>query len=169
MRKIEVVKWIGIILFLSYIILIIVDLSLDVLGDWQILVFSGILALISTNLIAKGVIIKSSSTMWFALTLILFAITIAIFEVKNNNALDYYYIFSIIPIISSVINLAIFQNLIYIKVVIFNISIIIPVCILYFIQLNFWIISAIFVISLLLGIMVCRSINLNKENENGKI
>ena len=34
-------------------VLLVVDLSLDVLGDWRILVFSLVLALISTNLIGK--------------------------------------------------------------------------------------------------------------------
>lgn len=169
MKRINIIKWIGLILFLFYIVLLVVDLSLDVLGDWRILVFSLVLALISTNLIAKGVIIKSSSTLWFSITLVLFAITIAIFELKSIKAFDYYYIFSLIPIISSIINLAIFQNLIYIKVIILNISIIIPVCIQYFFHLRTWIIITTLVGCIVGGIIVCRCINLNKENENGKI
>lgn len=169
MKKIEIVKWIGVVLFLFYITLIAIDLTLGVLGDYQVLIFSIILALISINLIAKGVIIKSSSTLWFSITLILFALIIIVFEMNFIESIDYYYIFSFIPIISSVINLAIFQNLIYIKVVILNISIIIPVCIQYFLQLETIQILLIYIVSVLIGIIVCRCINLNKENENGKI
>ena len=165
MKKISIVKWIGIILFFVYITLIVVDLIFEVLGDYRILILSLVLALISMNMISKGVIIKSSSTLWFALTLILFAILIAIFELKNINPTEYYYIFSIIPIISSVINLAIFQNLIYIKVIILNISIVIPIFILYFFQLHLLLNLLIFVISIGLGIIISRGIPLNKENE----
>lgn len=164
MKKIIIVKWLGIVLFVVYSVLLIIDFVFDFLGDWKIITFSIILAIISINMIAKGVIIKSSSTLWFAVSLILFAITIAIFDIKNIDPKQYYFIFSIIPIISSIINLAIFENLIYIKVIILNISIAIPVFVWYFWDFKFIINLIISVLSVIIGIVISRFINLNKEN-----
>ena len=145
--------------------MLVIDIIFDVLGDWKIIIFSLLLALISINLIAKGAILKSSSTMWFALTLILFAIVIAGFELNSLNPANYYYVFSIIPIISSLINLAIFKNLIYIKVIVLNISIIIPTIVSYFVDLELYFVFAIAIFCVIMGIVLCRSRNLNKEIE----
>lgn len=165
MKKIDIVKWIGIILFFVYISILIIDIFSGFLGDYNIIVISLILSIISINSVVKGRLIKSSSTMWFAITLILFSILIVIFELKNIKPLDYYFVFSIIPIISSVINLAIFENLIYIKVIIFNISIIIPITIQYFFKLQVFLIAIVSILSIVVGILVCRQISLSKENE----
>jgi len=165
LKKITIVKWIGIILFLIYISMLVIDIVFNILGDLKIIIFSLLLALISINLIAKGVLLKSSSTMWFALTLILFAIVIAGFELNSLNSANYYFVFSIIPIISSLINLAIFKNLIYIKVIILNISIIIPTIVSYFVDLELYFVFAIAIFCVIMGIVLCRSINLNKEIE----
>jgi hypothetical protein len=165
LKKIDIVKWIGIILFFVYISILIIDIFSGFLGDYNIIVISLILSIISINSVVKGRLIKSSSTMWFAITLILFSILIVIFELKNIKPLDYYFVFSIIPIISSVINLAIFENLIYIKVIIFNISIIIPITIQYFFKLQVFLIAIVSILSIVVGILVCRQISLSKENE----
>lgn len=165
MKKIDIVKWIGIVLFFVYISILIIDIFSGFLGDYSIIVISLILSIISINSVVKGRLIKSSSTMWFAITLILFSILIVIFELNNIKPLDYYFVFSIIPIISSVINLAIFENLIYIKVIIFNISIIIPITIQYFFKLQVFLIAIVSILSIVVGILVCRQISLSKENE----
>lgn len=164
MRKIRVVQLIGIALFLVYMGLIVADILFGYLGNYGELVLSILLAIISINLIYKGMLIRSSSTLWFAVSLILFAIAIVVFELLKVSPLDYYWIFSIIPIISSLINVAIFQNLIYIKVIILNISICIPIFIKYFSALNVWWIVAIAGVSVLMGILLCRCINFSKEN-----
>ena len=93
MKKIKIVQFIGILLFIIYVTLLLIDLTLNVLGDVKIIVFSCIMALISINLIAKGVILKSSSTLWFSITLILCAILIAVLEILQKNVSDFYYIF----------------------------------------------------------------------------
>lgn len=165
MRKIQVVQLIGIVLFVTYIALIATDIIFNYLRDYKVLILSSVLAIISLNLISKGVLLKSSSTLWFAITLLLMAIIIVIMHLMDIMPGKYYFIFAIVPIFSSIINLAIFHNLIYIKVIILNVSILIPILIIYFLDLSIWIYWLITIISILLGIVICRSWNLVKENE----
>lgn len=165
MKKIRVVQTIGLVLFVVYIFFVVYDATTGIVEELQIILFSLIMALISLNLIAKGVIIKSSSTLWFAITLILFSIAMIIMDILQLKQLDNYYIFSLIPIISSVINLAIFKNLIYIKVIILNISVFLPILINHVYDLRTWLVIFIGIISVIFGVFVCRYINITKENE----
>lgn len=164
MKKIRVVQIIGIVLFLVYLILILLDIFNKIFGDYRLLIFSSIMAVVSLNMIFKGVIIKSSSTLWFAIFLIISSILIVVFEILKINIEEYYFVFAIIPIFSSLLNLVVFKNLIYIKVIIINLSILIPLIIQSFNNFNIWLNISIYIISILLGIITCRSINLNKEN-----
>lgn len=163
MRKIKVAQLIGIGLFIIYIGLIITDITFDYLGDYVNLSLSIMLALISLNMIYKGVLLRSSSALWFAVLLILFAITIVAFELGSVDPLEYYFVFALIPIISSLINVAIFKNLIYIKVIIINISIIIPISLMYFTGLSVWWLIVIGLVSIIAGVLVCRMIRMDKE------
>lgn len=163
MKKIKIVQLIGLVLFVIYIALIVADLVFNYFGEYGNLILSIFLFVISLNLIYKGVVIRSGSTLWFSISLILFAISIVIFELLNVDPLRYYFIFPIIPIISSLINVAIFENLIYIKVIIINISIIIPIFIMYFTNLSIWWIMGVGVISNILGVLICRHISFDKE------
>ena len=164
MKKIKIIQIIGITLFIIYIGLIISDILLNYMGDYKILTLSFILALVSINSIWKGVVLRSSSTLWFSITLILISITIVIFDLNALVVENYYFIFVLIPIIASLINLAIFHNLIYIKVIILNISIAIPTIIHYFYNLKVWWNILSFGVSIVLGIIICRLWNLDKEN-----
>ena len=146
-----------------YVGLVVCDAVFDFLGNLKVLAFSILLSIISLNLIAKGILIKSSSTLWFAITLILFAIDIMIYDIIHLSPHDFYFVYGIIPIISSLINLAIFSNLIYIKVIILNISILIPLILSYYLNLNIFWILGILAISLVIGIIVCRCISLKRE------
>lgn len=163
MKKIKVVQIIGYVLFIIYLGLIIGEWIWGYWKDFENIAFSILLAIVSLSLIYKGVLIKSSSTLWFAVSLIIYAITIIIFEYLKIDPQNYYYIFVLIPIIASLINLAVFQNLIYIKVIILNISIAIPVFLSRFLSLSIWWILFIRLISVFIGIIICRSINLDKE------
>lgn len=163
MKKIHIVRLIGIVLFVVYLALIILELCIGALGDYAIYILSGVMAIVSLNMINKGVLLKSSSTLWFAITLILWAIVIMVLELCGLEERGYYYVFVLIPIISSLINVAIFRNLIYIKVIIINISIIIPVFIYRFADFNIWWVLAMGLLSIIVGIIICRMINLDKE------
>jgi len=162
-KKIKIVQVIGIALFCIYLMLFVLDLIWGILYDYDIIVFSMFLALISLSMIAKGVLLKSGSTLWFAINLILSAIFIIVINICRLDIDNYYYIISIIPLIASVFNLIIFRYNIYIKLLILNTSIIIPVMIWQFLSLNSWMNLIIACISIVLGILISRGINFGKE------
>lgn len=163
MKKVKIVQIIGIILFVIYVALIISELSFGYLGEVQNIAFSVILAIISLTLIYKGVLLKSGSTLWFAISLILYAILLIIFELLKIYVNDFYYLFVLIPIIASLINIAVFNNLIYIKVIILNISLAIPVFLVSFVEIEWWQTLIVVAMCLFAGIVICRLINFDKE------
>lgn len=163
MKRIRIIQIIGIALFIIYIGLFILDLVYGLLNDWNTFVFSIILALISISLLYKGTLLKSSSTLWFSINLIFSAIFLITINLIDININDCYYVFSLIPLIASLINLFIYRYIIYIKVIILNISAIIPVVLMQFFVLEWWIVLITAVVSILLGILLCRSINLGRE------
>lgn len=167
MKKIKIIQIIGISLVLIYVVLLISDLVWGYLGDTNTLVFSVILVCIGLNLIHKGVLLKSTSTLWFAMCLIIFAICIIILKLNNKNVQDFAYLFGVIPLISSFINLALFGDKIYIKVIILNMSILVPIFTSQCLNLQWFINVGIGVISFILGIIICRHINLDKEKIDG--
>ena len=107
--------------------------------------------------------LKSTSTLWFGLSLILYALAIVTFELIAFDAEKYYYLFVLIPIFSSLIVLAVFSNLIYIKVIIFNLSIAIPIIIYNIFWLTWWWASIIGVVCVGFAIVLCRMISFKKE------
>ena len=163
MKRIKFVQIIGIILFLVYVSLVIVDLLWGILYDMDNLIFSIVLAAISLTSICKGVLLKSASTLWFAVTLILTAILLVILNIYRFNADNCWFVFAIIPSISSIINLIVFKYLIYIKLIILNISVIIPIIIYKYVQFDWWISLIIDILSISLGILVSRLIKFKKE------
>ena len=167
MKKIKIIQIIGISLVLIYVVLLISDLVWGYLGDINTLVFSVILVCIGLNLIHKGVLLKSTSTLWFAMFLIIFAICIIILKLNNQNVQDFAYLFGVIPLISSFINLALFHAKIYIKVIILNMSILVPIFTSQFLNLQWFINVGIGVMAIILGILICRNINLDKEKIDG--
>lgn len=164
MRKIRLVQIVGILLVVVYCILLCLDVIFNGLGNNRIILLSLVLAGIAVNMIVKGVIIRSGSTLWFAITLVISAIAVIIFSINTIDLNKYYYVFAILPIIASLINLVIFQNLIYIRIIIINVSILIPILLYSFVDLALhwvWLIGSVSVIG---GIIVCRMIITNKEN-----
>ena len=166
MKKIRIVSVIGCALFILYILLIISELIWGYLEDTQLLLFSSVLAVISIIMLYKGVLIKSASTLWFAICLILFAISLVVFELVEISV-EYYYLLSLLPIIASIVNIAIFHNLFYIKVIIINLSIFIPLLVTQFVLLDWWWVVLIYAISIVLGIILCRNLSLEKEKIHG--
>ncbi|MBQ7352157.1 MAG: hypothetical protein IJW59_04815 [Clostridia bacterium] len=164
MKKIRVVQFVGIVLFVAYIGLIITDAILDFLADYRLIIFSILLSIISLNLIVKGAILKSSSTLWFANCLILSSFIIVLLDLCQVQISEYYLLFVLIPFISSLINLAIFQNLIYIKIIILNIFIAVPLVFDYFFDFRQWVLWVAVAGCLVVGFLICRSINVDKEN-----
>ena len=167
MKKIKIIQIIGISLVFIYLALLISDVVWGYLGDINTLVFSVILVCIGLNLIHKGVLLKSSSTLWFAMCLIIFAICIIILKLNNQNVQDFAYLFGVIPLISSFINFALFHAKIYIKVIILNMSILVPIFTSQFLNLQWFIDVGIGVMAIILGILICRNINLDKEKIDG--
>lgn len=169
MKRIRIVQLLGFLLVIIYIGLFIIDANFGLLQDMDTSVFSILLVLIGINLIHKGAIIASSSTLWFANNLIFGAITILLLNYLQLNLRDFIYIFAIIPIIPSLINLIILKVKIYVKVLILNASFIIPVLIFQFAYVQWYWILIVSVASLFLGVIICRNINLDKEKIDGKV
>ncbi len=167
MKKVKILQALGYILFALYLALIIMQLSINLFGKYQDIVFSIVLATVSLNLIYKGVLLKSASTLWFAICLILYAIALVVFVLFHISFESHYYIFAFLPIIASLLNIAIFGNLLYIKVIAINISIIIPITIFRFVTTNIFVVATTAILSIALGIVICRKINIDKENVNG--
>jgi hypothetical protein len=164
LHKVRIIAIIGIILFVIYVGLIITNISLDYLGEYELLVFSIILALISINMINKGILLRSTTTLWFALNMIIFAIVIIICELLSWDIANVGYIWSLIPILPSIINLIVFNNYIYIKLIIINVFIIIPLIINSLVVFSFWIEMGFIAGGIVIGIITCRLINFDKEN-----
>ena len=165
--KIKLIQLLEFLLIVLYIGLLILGLTTEVIGDRFYLMLSVVLAALAFVMLGQGALIKSSSTLWFSLTLIMSAILLIFFDIKGIDASKVYYLFMFIPIISSLINLAIFENLLYIKVIILNISIIIPMCIVRYNDYDLWLTIISYIVSISIGIVVCRFINLNREKDNG--
>lgn len=163
MKKIRFVQAVGVVLFLGYILLLVIDVFKGFLGNYYQLILSLIMAIIGFNLLFKAVIIKSSSTIWFAIVLISMSVVIITMSLYRIEIEKLYYVFAIIPLFASLLNLIVFNNLIYIKVMIINATIIVPMIIQQFYTVgNYWSIG-LFVISILIGIIICRVINFDKE------
>lgn len=163
MKRIRIVQLIEILLVLMYVALILSDLVYGLLGESRDTILSIVLAIISISLIHKGVLLKSQSTLWFSMSLVLFAITIISCQLLGVEPVGYYFIFALIPIISSIMNIAIFNNLFYIKVIILNISIAVPIVIMYFTRIELWYIVGIGVLSIVIGMIICRLLSFKKE------
>ena len=56
MKKIRIIQSIGLVLFIIYMISVVIDATIGIMKELQIILFSLIIALISLNLIVKGVI-----------------------------------------------------------------------------------------------------------------
>lgn len=163
MKKIKVVQIIGFILCFVYVGLFVSDLIWGYIGDFREMLFSVLLVIVSISMLTKGVFLKSQSTLWFGITLVLSAILMLIFSIFNVDYILYNYIYILLPIIASMINIAVFHNLIYIKVIILNITIAIPFVISKIVILDVFWYFLIGVISVFLGIVVCRFIKMKKE------
>lgn len=163
MKKIRIVQILGFILCLLYVIILILNMFFGMFPNINNLIFSILLAIVAFELLFKGVIIKSTSTMWFALSLILYALVIIVFERLSLNYEERAYIFAFLPIISSLIILFIFNNYIYIKLIILNISIAIPIALFILLDFKLWIFAIVLTISILFGILLSRLIKLDKE------
>ena len=163
MKKIKVIQVIGFVLFALYVGLFAIDLIWGVLGETNGIIFSCILAIISLSLLYKGFLLRSSSTMWFAMTLILSAILLITFDLFFVDTQKFYFVLAFVPIVASIFNLLIFKYIIYIKVIILNISIIIPILVARFWTTEWWIVALIGLASITIGILICRYMNLGKE------
>lgn len=168
MKKIKIAQNLGIILVLTYIVLVIANLIWGVLEDKSIFVFSVLIVLVGSNLIYKGTLLKSTSTLWFAYNLIFGAILIIILEIFRFSIGDYAYLFAILPLLPSLINVCMGVK-IYIKVMIINLSISIPIIITTFVKMQWYLICIVYLISIVMGIVICRNLNLDKEKIDDKI
>ena len=164
MKKIVIIETIGILLFASYIVLFILDVSLGLLGDNATLILSVVLALVSVILMLEGFTLKSSSTLWFAICLIIFSIFIIISKLKPNDFISPV-VYACIPVLASIINLIIFNYKIYYKLLIINASVIIPVAVCTYLDISVWWKVVTWTGSVLLGIFVCRCIKFKKSGE----
>lgn len=151
-------------MFLIYLALFVLEVFFQYSLELNNMVFSVLLAMVSINMINKGVVLRSLSTLWFAIVLILYAIVMILISEFYLLGINSYYIFSSIPIIPSLILLAVFRNPIYIKVIILNIFIIISIVLWQTLDLNLWINVVNFSLSILLSIVICRSLNFDREN-----
>ncbi len=163
MKKIKIIQCIGLVFVLLYVILVTLNLGFGLLEGKSTFIFSIIIVIVGFNLLFKGAIIKSASTLWFSLNLIFGAIFIIVLEITGGDIYQFYFVLGIIPILASLINLAILRTKIYTKVIILNVSLLIPILLIRFTKIGWLWVTIIGTITFILGIVICRNINLDKE------
>ena len=80
----------------------------------------------------------------------------------NFSYYEYIYVFAFLPIVTSLIFVC-FKNFNYIKVMIINLSIAIPILVSNILAIKIWLNIVIFIESILIGISICRLITTRKE------
>ena len=167
-KRVKIIQIIGSLLVFVYLGLFVSNVIFGYLGALDTFIFSILLVAIGFDLIWKGVLLKSSSTLWFAICLILWAILILILKLYNQNIQEYNFVFASIPLIPSALNMIVFKNSIYLKVIIINISIIVPILLMQFLTLSWWWLVLIATASVGVSIVICRFIGL-KRGRSGKV
>lgn len=167
-KRVKIIQIIGSLLVFVYLGLFVSNVIFGYLGALDTFIFSILLVAIGFDLIWKGVLLKSSSTLWFAICLILWAILILILKLYNQNIQEYIFVFASIPLIPSALNMIVFKNSIYLKVIIINISIIVPILLMQFLTLSWWCLVLIATASVGVSIVICRFIGL-KRGRSGKV
>lgn len=167
-KRVKIIQIIGSLLVFVYLGLFVSNVIFGYLGALDTFIFSILLVAIGFDLIWKGVLLKSSSTLWFAICLILWAILILILKLYNQNIQEYIFVFASIPLIPSALNMIVFKNSIYLKVIIINIFIIIPILLMQFLTLRWWWLVLIATASVGASIAICRFIGL-KRGHSGKV
>ncbi len=148
-------------LIILYILLIIFNNIFNIWKDYEIVYFSVLLACISIVTLYQGVLIKSFSTLWFSITMILIAVSILVIDILGYVS---FFIDTIVflPIVSSFILLLLGRK-IYFKVMILNLSIAIPILVIRYIDIVLWLDIVIFALSILIGLILSKSIKLGEE------
>lgn len=167
-KRVKIIQIIGSLLVFVYLGLFVSNVIFGYLGALDTFIFSILLVVIGFDLIWKGVLLKSSSTLWFAICLILWAILILILKLYNQNIQEYIFVFASIPLIPSALNMIVFKNSIYLKVIIINISIIVPILLMQFLTLSWWWLVLMATASVGVSIVICRFIGL-KRGRSGKV
>lgn len=167
-KRVKIIQIIGSLLVFVYLGLFVSNVIFGYLGALDTFIFSILLVVIGFDLIWKGVLLKSSSTLWFAICLILWAILILILKLYNQNNQEYIFVFASIPLIPSALNMIVFKNSIYLKVIIINISIIVPILLMQFLTLSWWWLVLMATASVVVSIVICRFIGL-KRGRSGKV
>ncbi|MDY5677022.1 MAG: hypothetical protein SPK63_04455 [Eubacteriales bacterium] len=167
-KRVKIIQIIGSLLVFVYLGLFVSNVIFGYLGALDTFIFSILLVAIGFDLIWKGVLLKSSSTLWFAICLILWAILILILKLYNQNIQEYIFVFASIPLIPSALNMIVFKNSIYLKVIIINIFIIVPILLMQFLTLSWWWLVLIATASVGVSIVICRFIGL-KRGRSGKV
>ena len=167
-KRVKIIQIIGSLLVFVYLGLFVSNVIFGYLGALDTFIFSILLVAIGFDLIWKGVLLKSSSTLWFAICLILWAILILILKLYNQNIQEYIFVFASIPLIPSALNMIVFKNSIYLKVIIINISIIVPILLMQFLTLSWWWLVLMATASVVVSIVICRFIGL-KRGRSGKV
>lgn len=167
-KRVKIIQIIGSLLVFVYLGLFVSNVIFGYLGALDTFIFSILLVVIGFDLIWKGVLLKSSSTLWFAICLILWAILILILKLYNQNIQEYNFVFASIPLIPSALNMIVFKNSIYLKVIIINISIIVPILLMQFLTLSWWWLVLMATASVGVSIVICRFIGL-KRGRSGKV
>lgn len=149
-------------MFVMYASTTILAYSTNLFGDYEVVAFSLVLASVALHLFYKGAVLKSFSTLWFGLSLILYALIILAFEIWKIGYAEYLFLFAFLPILPSILMFAL-GRAIYLKVIIFNFSIAVPLVIFNYVSLNFWLQFGVFTISIAVGILISRCTHIGKE------
>lgn len=162
MRKIKIIKYVGVMLFIIYVATMVLASFSNYFGDFNVIAFTLVLALLSLHLCYKGTVLHSYSTLWFALNLVLYALLILYFEIMKIDYNGFYFLFAFLPIVPSLI-LVFLGKAGYLKVIILDLSVALPLTIFNFPTLNLWLKIGVFAFSILLGIFICKLFSLGKE------
>lgn len=162
MKKIRAIKYISILLFIIYISIILVAYLTDYISANATVWFSIVLAVVSINCCFKGAVLKSYSTLWFAVSLVLYALLIIVFEVNRISYGEFNYYFAVLPVVTSLIFIC-FGKLNYIYAIIINLSVAIPIFIINLFSLNIWLKIAVFTVFVLVGLLLSRAVYIKRE------
>lgn len=162
MAKIRIIKYLGIVLFIVYLVTVVLAFTTSYFGDLNIIAFTFVLALVSLHLCYKGAVLHSYSTLWFALNLVLYALLILYFEIMNIEYNSFYFLFTFLPLIPSLI-IVFWGKVGYLKVIILNLSVALPLTIFNFVTLDLWLQIGVFTFSILLGMFISKLFSLGKE------
>ena len=124
-----------------------------------------VLLSIGISLFAKGIIFKSSNSIWFALIIFLYDLFLFLSIIFGELRAFYGFAFLIIPAVVALIVAWIFMEFIYVRVAVFLATLSIPVLLFNIGILNVWLFIGLLILFGVGGYFLQMCLNFNKDGE----